>query len=136
MLTSKPKDIDAYIARFPLGTQKILKQIRETIKKVVPEAEETISYGIPTFNLNGTYLIYFAAYKNHIGFYPVPGSIDKLDKDFASYKTSGKGTIQFPLNKPMPLNLISKLVKFKVKENFEKERKKQTMNNEQLHKTR
>ena len=122
MTTSKPKDIDEYIARFPLDIQEILEQIRVTIKKVVPEAEETISYGIPTFNLNGTYLIYFAAYKKHIGFYPVPVEIDQVDKGFASYKTSGKGTIQFPLNKPMPLNLITKLVKFKVKENIEKAR--------------
>lgn len=127
MTTSKPKDIDEYFARFPFDTQEILEQIRVTIKKVVPEAEETISYGIPTFNLNGTYLIYFAAYKKHIGFYPVPRAIEKVDQDFASYKTSGKGTIQFPLNKPIPLNLIIKLVKFKVKENVKKvEKKKQT----------
>ena len=127
MITPKPKDIDEYIARFPADTQEILEQIRATIKKVVPEAEETISYGIPTFNLKGTYLIYFAAYKKHIGFYPVPSGIDEIDKEFASYKTSGKGTIQFPLNKPMPLDLIIKLVKFKVKENIEKaEKKKQT----------
>jgi uncharacterized protein YdhG (YjbR/CyaY superfamily) len=124
MTTTKPKDIDEYVARFPLDIQEILEQIRVTIKKVVPEAEETISYGIPTFNLNGTYLIYFAAYKNHIGFYPVPGAIEQVDKDFASYKTSGKGTLQFPLNKPMPLNLISKLVRFKVKESVEKVKKK------------
>jgi uncharacterized protein YdhG (YjbR/CyaY superfamily) len=95
-----------------------------TIKEVVPEAEEAISYGIPTFNLNGTYLIYFAAYKNHIGVYPVPAAIEQVDKDLASYKTSGKGTIQFPLNKPIPLNLITKLVKFKVKENIENAKKK------------
>ena len=127
MTTSKPKDIAEYIARFPLEVQEILEGIRVTIKKVVPEAEETISYGIPTFNLNGTYLIYFAAYKNHIGFYPVPSAIEEVDKDFASYKTSGKGTIQFPLNKPMPLKLIAKLVKFKVKENVEKvDKKKRT----------
>jgi uncharacterized protein YdhG (YjbR/CyaY superfamily) len=124
MTTSKPKDIDEYIARFPIDIQKILEQIRVTIKKVVPDAEETISYGIPTFNLKGTYLIYFAAYKNHIGFYPVPGAIEQVDKDFASYKTSGKGTLQFPLNKPIPLNLITKLVKFKVKESVENLKKK------------
>ncbi len=130
MTTSKPKDIDEYIARFPLDTQEILEQIRVTIKKVVPEAEETISYGIPTFNLNGTYLIYFAAYKKHIGFYPVPRAIDQVDKDFASYKTSGNGTIQFPLNKPVPLNLIIKLVKFKVKENVEKAEKRNKKGNQ------
>ena len=124
MTTSKPTDIDEYIARFPLNTREILEQIRVIIKKIVPEAEETISYGIPTFNFNGTYLIYFAAYKNHIGLYPVPGAIDQVDKDFASYKTSGKGTIQFPLKKPMPLNLITELVKFKVKEKLDKAEKK------------
>ena len=124
MTTPKPKDIGEYIAGFPHETQEILKQIRATINKVVPDAEETISYGIPTFNLNGTYLIYFAAYKKHIGFYPVPSGIDEIDKEFASYKTSGKGTLQFPLNKPMPLDLIIKLVQFKVKENFENMGKK------------
>jgi uncharacterized protein YdhG (YjbR/CyaY superfamily) len=123
MTTSRPNNIDEYIARFPLDIQKILEQIRETIRKVVPEAEETISYGIPTFNLNGTYLIYFAAHKNHIGLYPVPAAIEQVDKDFASYKTSGKGTVQFPLNKPIPLNLIAKLVKFKVKESVENVKK-------------
>jgi uncharacterized protein YdhG (YjbR/CyaY superfamily) len=124
MTTSKPKNIDEYIARFPSDIQEILEQIRATIKKVVPEAEETISYGIPTFKLNGTYLIYFAAYKNHIGFYPVPGALDQLDKAFLSYKTSGKGTIQFPLNRSMPFDLITKLVKSQVKENVERVAKK------------
>ena len=126
MIAPKPKDIDEYIDRFSPDTQEILKQIRTTIKKVVPDAEETISYGIPTFNLNGTYLIYFAAYKKHIGFYPVPSGIEEIDKEFASFKTSGKGTIQFPLNKPMPLKLITKLVKFKVKENIENVAKKKS----------
>ena len=124
MTTPKPKDIDEYIAGFPLDTQKILEKIRATIKKLVPDAEETISYGIPVFNLNGTYLIYFAAYKKHIGFYPVPGSIDVVDKEFTSYKTSGKGTLKFPLDKPIPFELIIKLVEFMVKENIEKMAKK------------
>jgi uncharacterized protein YdhG (YjbR/CyaY superfamily) len=123
MTTAKPKDIDEYIAGFPPETREILEQIRTTIREVVPEAEETISYGIPTFNLNGTYLIYFAAYKKHIGLYPVPSAIDEIDEEFASYKTSGKGTLQFPLNKQVPLHLITKLVKFKVKENIEKLKK-------------
>ena len=124
MTAPKPKDIDEYIAGFPPDTQKILEQIRATIKNVVPEAEEAISYGIPTFYLNGKYLIYFAAYKKHIGFYPVPSRIDEIDKEFASYTTSGRGTLQLPLNKPMPLDLIIKLVRFKVKENIEKAAKK------------
>jgi uncharacterized protein YdhG (YjbR/CyaY superfamily) len=125
MITSKPNDIDEYIAGFPPPTQEILQQIRTVIKKVAPGAEETISYGIPTFNLNGTYLIYFAAYKKHIGIYPVPSETEKIDKEFASFKTSGKGTIQFPLNKPLPLKLIAKLVSYKVKENIEGTKKKQ-----------
>ena len=124
MITPKPKDIDEYIVRCPGDTQEILKQIRTAIKKVVPDAEETISYGIPTFNLNGTYLIYFAAYKKHIGIYPVPSAIEEIGQEFASFKTSGKGTLQLPLDKPMPINLITKLVKFKVRENIEKARKK------------
>lgn len=124
MPTPKPKTINEYIAGFPTDIQKTLEQIRKTIKKVTPDAEETISYGIPTFNLNGTYLIYFAAYKRHIGLYPIPNGIENLDKEFASYQTSGKGTLQLPLDKPMPLDLITKLVKFKVKENIEKTTKK------------
>jgi uncharacterized protein YdhG (YjbR/CyaY superfamily) len=124
MTMPKPKDIDEYIAGFPPDTQATLEQIRSTIRKVVPEAEEKISYGIPTFNLYGTYLIYFAAYQKHIGFYPVPSTIAEIDKEFASYKTSGNGTLQFPLNQPMPLDLITKLVSIKVKENFEKVGKK------------
>ena len=118
MTTSKPKNIDEYIARFPLEIQNNLQHVRATIKNVAPEAEETISYGIPTFTLNGTYLIYFAAFKSHISLYPVPGDIEQVDKGFATYKTSGKGTVQFPFNKPLPLNLIDKLVKFKVRENI------------------
>lgn len=123
----KPQNIDEYIKGFPPATQEMLGQIRATIKQIVPDAEEAISYGIPTFNLNGTYLIYFAAYQKHIGVYPVPSRLDELDEQFASYKTSGKGTIQFPLNQPMPLDLITKIVEFKVKENTERvAKKKQT----------
>lgn len=124
MTTAKPKDIDEYIARFPKDTQKLLEQIRATIKKSVPDAVETVSYGIPTFNLNGCYLIYFAGYKKHIGLYPVPTGNKTFDKDFSSYKTSGKGTIQFPLDKQIPLNLIHKIVKFRTKENLLQTKKK------------
>ena len=114
MKASKPDTIDEYIAGFPKDTQKLLQQIRTTIRKALPAAEETISYAIPAFKLNGRGLIYFAGYKNHIGMYPVPG--DKtFEKDFAPYKTSGKGTIQFPLDKPLPLDLIVKIVKYRVK---------------------
>lgn len=124
MVKTKPKDIDEYIAGFPEVTQKHLEQIRATIKKTVPDAVEAISYGIPSFNLNGHYLVYFAGYKKHIGVYPVPGSNKEFEKDFAPYYTSGKGTIQFPLDKPMPLGLIKKIVKFRVKKNSEKEKSK------------
>ena len=124
MAKVKPKNIDEYIAGFPELTRKHLIQIRAAIKKAVPAAEEAISYGIPTFNLNGRYLVYFAGYKKHIGLYPVPSGNKIFEKDFASYYTSGKGTIQFPLDKPMPINLVTKIVKFRMKENLEKEKSK------------
>ena len=115
----KPKSISEYIAGFPQDTQIILEQICHTIKVIVPLAEETISYGMPTFKLNGTYLIYFAGYKNHIGIYPVPNN-KEFEEEFSSYKTSGKGTIQFPLDKPIPTNLIKKILEFRVAENLQK----------------
>ena len=122
MTTTKPNDIDEYIAGFPKDTQKILKQIRATIKEAAPEAEETISYAIPTFTLKGN-LVHFAAFKNHIGFYPAPTGNEAFKKEFSVYKT-GKGSVQFPLNKPMPLDLITKIVKFRVKENLQKAKTK------------
>ena len=130
MTTAKPDNIDAYIAQFPKETQKILQQIRATIKIAAPEAEEKINYGIPTFTLGGRYLVYFAAYKNHIGLYPVPGGNKDFEKDFATYYTSGKGTIQFPPDKPIPLNLVTKIVKFRIKENLEKAAKQKSKRNE------
>ena len=116
---TKPKDIDEYIAGFPKNTQKILKQIRAIIKKAAPGAEETISYAMPAFKLKGRHLIYFAGYKNHIGLYPAPRGNEAFKKELSVYKI-GKGTVQFPLDKPMPLNLITRIVKFKIKENLEK----------------
>lgn len=115
---TKTENIDSYIAGFPKATQMLLQQIRNTIREVVPEAEEAISYGMPTFNLHGRYLVYFAAYKKHIGFYPAPVGNEAFITDFSDYKT-GKGTVQFPLDQPMPLDLIIKIVKFRVKENLE-----------------
>jgi uncharacterized protein YdhG (YjbR/CyaY superfamily) len=126
MATPKPNNIDEYIAGFPKDTRKILEQIRTTIKKAAPLAKETISYAIPTFTLKDTYLVYFAAFKNHIGFYPAPTGNETFKKEFSLYKT-GKGSIQFPLNKPMPLNLITKIVKFRVKENLDKAIKKKSI---------
>ena len=119
MKTTKPANINEYIAGFPKDTQKILKQIRTTIKKAAPGAEETISYAIPTFKLKGRYLVYFAGYKNHISLYPSPRGNEAFKKELSVYK-GGKGTVQFPLDNPMPLNLITRIVKFRIKENLEK----------------
>lgn len=126
MTSTKPADIDEYIAGFPKDVQKILGQVRATIKKAAPDAEETISYAMPTFTLQGRYLVYFAGYKNHIGIYPAPTGNGAFKKELSVYKT-GKGSVQFPLDKPMPLSLITKIVKFRIKENLEKaEKKKKT----------
>ncbi|MBN1410823.1 MAG: DUF1801 domain-containing protein [Spirochaetales bacterium] len=114
--------IDEYIKSFPKEVQKILQQIRATIKKAAPDAEEAIKYRMPTFVLNGN-LVHFAAFKNHIGFYPIPSGITAFKNELSAYK-QGKGSVQFPLDKPMPLALISKIVKFRVKENRAKATKK------------
>lgn len=113
------KDIDQYISGFPKEVQALLQQVRGTIKKAAPGAEERISYGIPAFNLNNRYLIYFAGFKNHISVYPAPRQSEEFKEKLAGYK-GGKGTVQFPLDKPLPLGLITQIVKFKVKENKEK----------------
>ncbi len=122
MKTTKPNNIDEYIAGFPKDTQKILEQIRATIKKAAPEAEERISYAIPAFTLKGHYLVYFAGYKNHISLYPAPRGNEAFKKELSDYK-GGKGTVQFPLDNPMPLKLITKIVKSRIKENLEKAEK-------------
>jgi uncharacterized protein YdhG (YjbR/CyaY superfamily) len=105
--------IDEYIARFPQSTQKILNQVRKTISKVAPEAVEVMSYGIPTFDLKKKHLIHFAAYEHHIGLYPGAQAVEVFRDEIKSYKTS-KGTIQFPIDKPMPIDLIQKITKFRV----------------------
>jgi uncharacterized protein YdhG (YjbR/CyaY superfamily) len=112
--TGRFETIDEYIQTFPKDTQKILEQVRQTIKEAAPDAEEAISYQIPTFKLNGN-LVHFAAFKNHIGFYPAPSGQKAFEKELSAYK-SGKGSIQFPIHKPMPLALIKKIVKYRVKE--------------------
>lgn len=114
-----PKDIDEYIAAFPKEVQEILEKIRATIRNAAPDAEETISYQIPAFNLHGSYLIYFAAHKKHIGLYPVQIGNAEFNEELSLY-ASGKGTAKFPLDKPIPFDLISKIVKFRVKENLER----------------
>lgn len=113
------RDIDDYIAGFPADVQQVLQEVRATIRKAAPEAEETIKYQIPTFTLNGN-LVHFAAFQNHIGFYPAPGGIEAFKEELSRYK-GAKGSVQFPLKQPMPLALISRIVKFRVKQNLEKQ---------------
>jgi uncharacterized protein YdhG (YjbR/CyaY superfamily) len=116
-----PKTIDQYIAGFPKDVQTILEKIRMTIRKVAPKAEESISYGIPTFKLNGP-LIYFAGHKAHIGMYPMTGAVrEKFKKELSGYE-GGKGTVRFPLDEPIPYGLITRIVRFKVKENLHRKR--------------
>ncbi len=117
-----PKDIDEYIVGFPKDIQTILQKIRKTIKKAAPEAQEKIGYQMPTFTLNGN-LVHFAAFKNHIGFYPTPSGTEKFKKEISVYKAA-KGSIQFPLDQPIPYELISQIVEFRVKENLAKAKKK------------
>ena len=114
----KYSTIDDYIADFPEDIQLILEELRETIKQVAPSAEETISYQMPTFKLHKN-LVHFAAYKKHIGFYPTPSAIEAFSEDLKAYTTS-KGAIQFPIDEPIPLDLIRKIVEFRVKENSAK----------------
>ena len=118
MIPNNAKSIDEYIAAFPEEIQAMLEQIRATISKVAPTAEEAIKYAIPTFVLNGRNLVHFAAFKNHIGFYPTPTGIESFQKELSKYK-QGKGSVQFPLDEPMPLALITKIVKFNMVRNAE-----------------
>lgn len=118
-----PKNIDDYIAEFPKDVQKVLWQVHAAIKKAAPKAEEMISYGIPAFKLNGKPLIYYAGYKNHIGVYPIHGGDAAFQKLIAPYQ-KGKATARFPLDKAIPLTLLTKIVKFRIQVNKEKEKKK------------
>jgi len=115
-------NVDQYIASFPKDIQKLLQQVRSTIRKSAPEAKEIISYGMPAFNFKGN-LVFFAAFKNHIGFYPTSSGIEAFKKELSIYK-GAKGSVQFPLDKPLPIKLISKIVKFRVMENLEKAKTK------------
>jgi len=112
--------VDDYISRFPKEVQARLKKMRQTIRRAAPEAKETISYGIPAFTLDGM-LVWFAAFKHHIGLYPRMSAIRAFKKELSGYKTA-KGSIQFPLDKPLPLGLVSRIVKFRVKENLAKKK--------------
>ena len=113
-----PKTIDEYIAGFPQAIQEMLEKVRVTIRNAAPEAQETIKYQMPTFTLKGN-LVHFAAFKKHIGFYPAPSGIEEFKDELAVYK-GAKGSVQFPLDKPLPAALITRIVKFRVKENLEK----------------
>ncbi|MDP1701235.1 MAG: DUF1801 domain-containing protein [Aestuariivirga sp.] len=116
-MASKAKftTMDAYIASFPKGVQGILEEIRQTIRLAVPGATEAISYQIPTFKLNGSNLVHFAAWKDHIGFYATPSGNVAFKKELARYKVA-KGSIQFPLDEPIPYDLVAKIAKFRVQE--------------------
>jgi uncharacterized protein YdhG (YjbR/CyaY superfamily) len=119
-MKSAPKNIDEYISNFPNDVQEILQKIRKTIHNAAPDAQEAIKYQIPTFTLKGN-LIHFAAYKNHIGLYPAPRGAEEFKKELANYE-GGKGTVQFPLDKPIPYDLIRRIVKFRVQKDLEKKK--------------
>lgn len=110
--------IDEYILGFPADVQEKLRSLRQTIKEVAPEATEKISYKMPTFYLHGN-LVYFAAYKNHIGFYPTSTGIEAFKEELTPYKHA-KGSVQFPLDKPLPLDLVKRMVTYRIEENLEK----------------
>jgi len=118
------KTIDEYISMFPDDVRTILNQVRQTIRDAAPEAQETINYQMPTFTLNGN-LVHFAGFKNHIGFYPTPTGIEAFKDELSAYK-GAKGSVQFPLDQPMPLSLIRRIVEYRVKENSERKPRKKT----------
>jgi len=112
---SNTGSIDAYIAGFPPATQEALQAMRALIREAAPEAMETISYAMPTFDLNGRHLVHFAGFARHIGFYPVPTGIEAFKAELGAFKT-GKGSVQFPLDRPLPGDLIRRIVEFRVRE--------------------
>jgi uncharacterized protein YdhG (YjbR/CyaY superfamily) len=118
MQSTTPGTIDEYIAGFPPDVQEILQQVRLTIRQAAPEAQETISYQMPTFTLHGN-LVHFGGFKHHIGFYPVPSGIEAFREELAPY-IAGKGSVRFPLDQPIPFDLISRIVAFRVNENVAK----------------
>ena len=116
IMKAKPTTVEEYIAGFPKDVQKVLKQVRLAIRLAAPEAVESISYAMPAYKLNGKPLVYFAGYEKHIGFYATPTGHEKFKKELSKYK-QGKGSVQFPLDEPMPLDLIKRIVVFRKKEN-------------------
>jgi uncharacterized protein YdhG (YjbR/CyaY superfamily) len=121
MKKKPPGNIDDYVDRFPKKVQQLLEKMRLTIRKAAPKAEETISYGIPAFTLNGS-LVWFAAFKNHIGFYPGSSAVIAFKKELSAYE-GAKGSVQFPFDEPLPLALVSRIVKFRVKQNLSESKK-------------
>ena len=115
-----PKTIDEYISKFPSNVQEILEKLREAIRASAPGAEEAISYQIPTFKLNGN-LVHFAAFKDHIGFFPTSSGKEAFKKELSQYK-GGRGTVQFPLDQPIPYDLVRKIVRYRVKENLNRKK--------------
>jgi uncharacterized protein YdhG (YjbR/CyaY superfamily) len=119
---SQFKTVDEYIAQFTKDVRDVLEELRRVIRKTAPDAEEAISYGMPAFKLNGKSLVFFAAWKNHVGFYPGgPSAIEAFKRELSPYKHA-KGSIQFPLDKPIPFDLVKKIVEFRVKENEAKKK--------------
>jgi uncharacterized protein YdhG (YjbR/CyaY superfamily) len=119
--TKHPESIDEYISTFPSNVQSILEKMRQTIRECAPDAEETISYQIPTFKLDGN-LVHFAAFKDHISFFPTSSGREAFKKELSMYK-GGKGTVQFPMDKPIPYDLVQKIVKYRVKESLGKKKR-------------
>jgi uncharacterized protein YdhG (YjbR/CyaY superfamily) len=117
------RTVDEYIKTFPTNVQNILEKMRQTIKRAAPGAIEAISYQMPTFKLRGKNLVHFAAFKNHIGLYPIPSAVEAFKQELSSYK-QGKGSVQFPLDRPIPFDLVAKIVVFRVKEVLNKNARK------------
>lgn len=117
---TKFKTVEQYIAANPANVQKLLQELRAAIKQAAPHAEEVISYNMPAFKLNGM-LVYYAAFNEHIGFYPTPSGIEAFKKELAPYKWA-KGSVQFPMDEPLPLDLVSRIVEYRVKENTDKKK--------------
>ena len=115
-------EVEKYISTFPVEVQEILRKIRALVKKIATEATEGIAYGIPPYKTNGKPLVYFAAFKNHIGFFATPSVHKQFSEELSKYN-QGKGSVQFPLNKPIPFDLIEKIIEFRVKENLLKLKK-------------
>jgi len=117
------KTVDEYIRTFQPTVQEILQKMRRTVKEAAPDAEEGITYNMPGFKINGKPLVYFAAFKSHIGFYPIPSGIEAFKEELSHYK-QGRGSVQFPLDKPIPYELVKRIVVFRAKENMGKSGKK------------